>query len=106
MGWTHILVDVGKGLLKAAPIVTNFLPGPIGFVVNLGTEIANAELSGKPGPEKKTDVITAVVPADGHNVTIGDKLTIVSQMVEHVVQFLNLLGQLYPATKNTEVAKP
>lgn len=105
MSFIHVLSTIGKGALgvgsKIAPLLP--IPGPIGALIGAGLTVADQELSGAPGPEKKAAAMAALAPMLPDH---PNKAQIISSILEGLVAVFSGIGQLYPGPEPPAASPP
>jgi len=100
--FVHVLGDIGRVAVKVIPFLP--IPGVPGAVTAAISAVLDQELSGKPGPDKKTGAVATVGTAlTAAGVPVEGKLQVLADLVEGVVIVLNALAKLFPSTAQPEV---
>lgn len=101
MSFIHVLSQIGKGALKAAPLIGQAVGGPIGLVITTAANIGTAELehgSGN-GEAKASQVVSSVLNSPvvaSSPVPVADKASHIRCIINGLVMVLNGIAMMWP----------
>lgn len=94
MSFLHVLGEIGKAVGKTAIGIAPLIPGPIGVIAAPVAGVITAELQGGDGPAKKAVAMAVASQAMPDH---PNRVQMISDIIEHVVGILNIVGQFFPA---------
>jgi hypothetical protein len=103
MSFVHVLGQIGRGVLKAAPIIASTLNPAVGALVTAGAAVAQAEVDKGPGngAAKQEQALTQITsaPALASSPIVGDqRVAQIKILIDSIVATLNAVAALFPAS--------